>query len=135
MRVARDCLTQDGLFLLETIGDNVSGAACNPWFQKYIFEAPTSMFPSIQEIARAVEGRFVMEDWHNIGADYAPTLRAWHANLEARKEWVVARYGPKFYRMWTFYLLSCAGAFASRTYQMWQILFARRGIPGGYRRS
>jgi cyclopropane-fatty-acyl-phospholipid synthase len=135
MRVAHRCLTKDGLFLLETIGDNVSGAACNPWFQKYIFEAPTSMFPSIQEIARAVEGRFVMEDWHNMGADYAPTLRAWHANLAANKDWVVARYGEKFYRIWSFYLLSCAGAFASRTYQMWQIVFARRGIPGGFQRS
>ena len=135
MRVAHDCLTPDGLFLLETIGDNVSGAACNPWFQKYIFEAPTSMFPSIQEIARAVEGRFVVEDWHNMGADYAPTLRAWHANLEANKGWIVERYGDRFYRMWVFYLLSCAGAFASRTYQMWQIVFARRGIPAGFRRS
>jgi cyclopropane-fatty-acyl-phospholipid synthase len=70
-----------------------------------------------------------------MGADYAPTLRAWHANLAANKDWVVARYGEKFYRIWSFYLLSCAGAFASRTYQMWQIVFARRGIPGGFQRS
>ncbi len=35
--------------------------------------------------------------------------------------------------MWVFYLLSCAGAFASRTYQMWQIMLAKRGIPDGFR--
>jgi len=135
MRVAHDCLTEDGLFLLETIGDNVSKSECNPWFQKYIFAAPTSMFPSIKEIADAAEGRFTMEDWHNFGADYAPTLRAWHDNLAAHRDEVVARYGERFYRMFVFYLLSCAGAFEARTYQMWQILFAKRGIPGGFRRD
>jgi cyclopropane-fatty-acyl-phospholipid synthase len=135
MRVVHDCLTEDGIFLLETIGDNVSRSECNPWFQKYIFQAPTSMFPSIQEIAAAVENRFVVEDWHNFGADYAPTLRAWHDNVAARKDWVVAQYGERFYRMWEFYLLSCAGAFAARTYQMWQIVLAKRGIPEGFRPS
>jgi cyclopropane-fatty-acyl-phospholipid synthase len=135
MRVAHDCLTEDGLFLLETIGDNVSKSECNPWFQKYIFAAPTSMFPSIKEIAEAAEGRFTVEDWHNFGADYAPTLRAWHDNLAARRDWVVAQYGERFYRMFVFYLLSCAGAFEARTYQMWQVLFGKRGIPGGFRRE
>jgi cyclopropane-fatty-acyl-phospholipid synthase len=133
MRVAHGCLDDDGIFLLETIGDNVSGSECNPWFQKYIFRAPTSMFPSIKEIARAVEKRFTVEDWQNFGADYAPTLRAWHDNVAANRDWIVARHGERFYRMWEFYLLSCAGAFASRTYQMWQILFAKSGIAGGFR--
>jgi len=44
------------------------------------------MFPSIKEIAAAVENRFVVEDWHNFGADYAPTLRAWYANLAAHRD-------------------------------------------------
>ena len=133
MRVAHDHLVDDGLFLLETVGDNVSGSDCNPWFQKYIFSAPTSMFPSIKEIAAAAEGRFIVEDWHNFGADYAPTLRAWHANIAARRDWIVGRYGERFYRMYVFYLLSCAGAFEARTYQMWQILFAKRGLAEGFR--
>lgn len=134
MAVAERSLAPDGLFLLETIGDDVSGRPCNPWFQKHVFQSPTSMFPSIQEIASAVEGRFVVEDWHNFGADYAPTLRGWHANLAQHQAWVVARYGERFYRLWEFYLLTCAGAFASRSYQMWQIVFARHGVPGGHRR-
>jgi cyclopropane-fatty-acyl-phospholipid synthase len=91
------------------------------------------MFPSIAELAAAVERRFVVEDWHNFGADYAPTLRAWHDNIATRRDWVIAQYGERFYRMWVFYLLSCAGAFAARTYQMWQVLLAKRGIPGGFR--
>ena len=135
MRLARDRLAPGGRFLLETIGDDVSGRACNPWFQKYIFQAPTSMFPSIAEIARAAEGRFTVEDWHNFGPDYAPTLRAWHDNLAQREAWVIATYGERFWRMWRFYLLSCAGAFAGRTYQMWQVVLAREPSPAGFRRS
>ena len=37
-------------------------------FRSTLFSAPTSMFPSIKEIAAAVENRFVVEDWHNFGA-------------------------------------------------------------------
>jgi cyclopropane-fatty-acyl-phospholipid synthase len=133
MRVAHDSLTEDGIFLLETIGDNVSRSECNPWFQKYIYQAPTSMFPSIREIAAAAERRFVVEDWHNFGADYGPTLRAWYDRLAARKDEVVARHGERFWRMWEFYLLSCAGAFAARAYQNWQILLAKRALPQGFR--
>jgi cyclopropane-fatty-acyl-phospholipid synthase len=133
MRIVHDHLVDDGVFLLESIGDNISGSQCNPWFQKYIFSAPTSMFPSIKEIAAVAEGRFIVEDWHNFGADYAPTLRAWHVNLVANRDWIVTRYGERFYRMFVFYLLSCAGAFEARVYQMWQILFAKQGLTQGFR--
>jgi cyclopropane-fatty-acyl-phospholipid synthase len=133
MQIVDRSLTDDGLFLLESIGDNVSKSECNPWFQKYIFSAPTSMFPSIREIAAAAEGRFIVEDWHNFGADYAPTLRAWNDNLVAQRDWIVDRYGERFYRMFVFYFLSCAGAFEARVYQMWQILLAKRGLAAGFR--
>ena len=133
MRVVHNSLTDDGVFLLETIGDNLSGSRCNTWFQKYIFSAPTSMFPSIKEIAAAAEGLFTVEDWHNFGADYAPTLRAWTDNLAANRDWIVRRYGERFYRMFVFYLLSCAGAFEARIYQMWQVVFTKRGMAEGFR--
>jgi cyclopropane-fatty-acyl-phospholipid synthase len=133
MRIVHNSLSDDGIFLLETIGDNLSGSRCNAWFQKYIFTAPTSMFPSIKEISVAAEGLFTVEDWHNFGADYAPTLRAWTDNLVDHRDWIVGRYGERFYRTFIFYLLGCAGAFAARIYQMWQIVFTKRGIPEGFR--
>ena len=133
LEIAHRSLEADGLMLLETIGADRSGLACNPWFQKYIFQAPTSMFPSISELSRAAEGLFVIEDWHNFGADYAPTLRGWDARLEQSRDWIVANYSERFFRMWRFYLLSCAGAFAARAYQMWQIVLSPGGVPGGYR--
>ena len=58
MRVVARCLKPGGLFLLHTIGGNVSTHSCDPWIEKYIF--PNGMLPSIAQIARATEGVFVM---------------------------------------------------------------------------
>jgi len=44
MKVVRDCLKEDGLFLLHTIGGNRSVTRANPWTERYIF--PNSMLPS-----------------------------------------------------------------------------------------
>ncbi len=48
----------------------------DPWINKYIF--PNGCLPSVRQIAEASESHFVMEDWHNFGADYDTTLMAWH---------------------------------------------------------
>src|SRR5205085_4207765 len=63
--VANRCLRDGGLFLLHTIGQNVSGTATDPWIDKYIF--PGGMMPSIAQIGSGIEKLFVMEDWHNFG--------------------------------------------------------------------
>ena len=73
-------LKGDGLLLLHTIGGNHSGRSMDPWIERYVF--PNSMLPSIRQIGRAIEGLFVMEDWHNLGAHYDRTLMAWQENVE-----------------------------------------------------
>ena len=77
-------LAEDGLFLLHTIGNNRSQCNTDPWIARYIF--PNSMLPSARQLCRAAEPHFVMEDWHNFGADYDRTLMAWAANFESRWE-------------------------------------------------
>jgi cyclopropane-fatty-acyl-phospholipid synthase len=74
-----------------------------------------------------------MEDWHNFGADYDKTLMAWFHNFDAHWPELEAKYGDTFYRMWKFYLLSCAAGFRSRDIQLWQIVLSKRGFVGGYR--
>lgn len=44
------------------------------------------------------------------------------------------RYGERFYRMWRYYLLCCAGTFRARDNQLWQVVLSPRGLAGGYRR-
>ncbi len=131
MEVAARCLSDDGLFLLHTIGGNRSVNSTEPWTNKYIF--PNGMLPSIKQLGESIEGLFVMEDWHNFSADYDRTLMAWHSNFIRNWPELEGRYDERFYRMWTYYLLSCAGSFRARHNQLWQIVLAKKGIVGGYR--
>jgi cyclopropane-fatty-acyl-phospholipid synthase len=131
MEVVRRCLDADGLFLLHTIGGNKSVKSVDPWINKYIF--PNGMLPSIQQLSRSVEGLFVVEDWHNFSADYDKTLMAWYANLEKNWDNLKSKYDERFYRMWKYYLLSCAGSFRVRSNQLWQIILSPKGVSGGYK--
>ncbi|TAA06748.1 cyclopropane fatty acyl phospholipid synthase [Pseudoxanthomonas winnipegensis] len=131
MEVAARCLAPDGLFLLHTIGKTVAGAT-DPWTHRYIF--PNGEIPTLQQIGTACEGRFVIEDVHNFGADYDRTLMAWHANFARAWPRFAEALGERFGRMWRYYLLSCAGAFRARDLQLWQLVLSARGLEGGYRR-
>lgn len=125
------CLKDDGLFMLHTIGTDTSETgAGDPWIDKYIF--PHGHLPSIAQIGTSIEGLFVMEDWHNFGPDYDKTLMAWDANFERGWKKIEASYPPPFYRMWKYYLLSCAGGFRARTIQLWQVVLSKDGVLGGH---
>lgn len=128
--VAQRCLDDDGLFLLHTIGTNRSVIHTDPWIGKYIF--PNSMLPSAAQIATASEGLFVLEDWHNFGADYEKTLKAWRENVERAWPTLDARYDERFRRMWRFYLSASMATFRSRHSQLWQLMLSPRGVQGGY---
>lgn len=75
---------------------------------------------------------FVMEDWHNFGADYDKTLIAWYKNFQRNWDNVKKDYDERFYRMWKYFLLSCAGSFRARKNQLWQIVLSKKGVRGGY---
>ena len=90
------------------------------------------MLPSIAQIGAATENLFVMEDWHNFGADYDKTLMAWLERFEAAWPQLADRYDQRFYRMWRYYLASFAALFRARTIELWQVVLSPRGVPGGY---
>jgi len=112
MQVVNRCLKEDGLALLHTIGANAPIAVPDPWVDKYIF--PNGELPAMSEISSVLEAYFIVEDWHNFGVDYAHTLLAWHRNISRHQEHVEQTMSPRFYRMWTYWLLSCAGVFRAR---------------------
>ncbi len=125
MKLTSQLLTDEGIALIQTIGSNTSCRICNPWTTKYIF--PNSMLPSIAQLGKAMEGIFIMEDWHNFGEDYDKTLMAWYWNFKQAWPELKYKYGERFFRMWEYYLLSCAGGFRSRTMQLWQIIMTHPG--------
>lgn len=124
MKVMHHCLKNGGLLLTHFIGGNVPRVTTDPWLEKYIF--PGSVMPSASQISHAFEGLFVMEDWQNFGPDYDLTLMAWYENFNKHWEEIkIQGYDDRFYRMWKYYLLLCAGTFRARKNQNWEIVFAK----------
>jgi len=127
MELVHDRLKPGGLFLLHTIGANVSSASTDAWIDKYIF--PGGMLPSTAQLGDATEGLWVIEDWHNFGPDYDPTLIAWWDNFQRGWPALRERYGDRFYRMWKFYLMGSAGGFRARRMQLWQLVMSKGDVP------
>ena len=130
MEVAQRCLESEGLFLLHTIGRNTPSRSTDPWTNKYIF--PNGMIPSPAQISKSLQGLFVVEDWHNFGQYYDPTLMAWNENFQKNYESLKDKYDQRFKRMWQYYLLMCAGTFRARRNQLWQLVLSKKGLMGGY---
>jgi len=125
---ARAVLKPGGLFLLHTIVGETERP--EPWLHRYIF--PNGVLPSLQRIYNAVHTRFTVEDAHNFGADYDKTLCAWYQNFDRSWPELKEKYGDRFYRMWRYYLLTCAGMFRARRIHLFQFVLSPTGVSGGY---
>lgn len=129
---AGNAIRDDGLLLLHTIGYRCQTPHCDAWIDTHVF--PNGRLPAPGELATAVEGGWLIEDWQNFGADYDHTLMAWHANVDAAWPALAAELAPacggragaeRFRRFWRYYLLCCAGFFRSRQWQLWQLVLSR----------
>jgi cyclopropane-fatty-acyl-phospholipid synthase len=124
------CLKPSGLLLLHTIGF-LKAEGANPWFDKYIL--PGVEFPTVANIANAAGADLVLENFHTWeGTHYDKTLMAWFERFDAGWDRIKQKYGDTFYRMWKLYLQGCAGAFRVERLRVWQLVFSKGGIPGGY---
>lgn len=130
-KIVHRCMKDDGLALIQTI------SVCQgyvpqvePWTNKYIF--PGGMAPYPDQLIDATFGKFVIEDWHNMGFNYYRTLMAWHANFTQRWPQIEAKYGNRFKRMWEYFLLTSAAVFKSRKLHLWQVVLSKDGYAGGY---
>ena len=92
------------------------------WMQTYVF--PGSLIPSVPLVERvATPFRIVKRD--DIGAHYAPTLRAWRRRFVAALPRVRAMFDEPFVRTWLLYLAFSEAAFEERTLQNHQLLLTR----------
>jgi len=132
MRTVRALLKEDGLFLLQTVAASCTWPAPNPWVDKYIF--PNGYLPSVAQIGDAIDGIFMMKDWHTFGHHYTKTILAWHARFEISWPQIKGKYhhlhSGKFYRMWRYYLLSTAGGFMANRIDLWQVVLSPKGRSG-----
>ncbi|MBU3667614.1 MAG: cyclopropane fatty acyl phospholipid synthase [Rhodocyclaceae bacterium] len=124
-------LEPDGLALLHTIGTHESVRHTDTWIDRYIF--PNGRIPTAREIMNVLSDDFIIEDWHNFGQDYDRTLMIWSERFDAAWPGLSSKYDERFYRMWHYYLMSCAAFFRSRQGQLWQLVLSKRERSCGYR--
>lgn len=124
-------LKDEGLFLLHSIGIRRTRHASDAWIDKYVF--PNGKLPSARDLTTALENRLLIDDWHNFGQDYDRTLMAWKKNFDEAWPRLRHKYGEQFYRIWTYYLLCCAGLFRSRQGQLWQLVLTKVERSSTYR--
>ncbi len=131
MQVAHRALKNEGSFLVQAI---MGTGDPDPWISTRIF--PNGVLPSFKQLSEAVEGLFRVSHVENFGRDYDRTLMLWDEQFRA--SWPVlkvaknadgsSRYDERFYRMWRYYLLICAGAFRSRRIDVSHLIFSKPAI-------
>ena len=95
------------------------------FIQQYIF--PGGCLPSPKEFCRqAAAAGLVVERQFAFGADYAETLRRWHAAFLRRKSEVATLgFDARFTRIWEFYLAYCEAAFESGDINLMQFTLVK----------
>jgi cyclopropane-fatty-acyl-phospholipid synthase len=124
-------LCPDGLVLVQSIGSHDTNQALDPWINTYIF--PNGRLPSARQVCDGFEPWFLLQDWENFGMDYDRTLMAWWLNFERFWPLLSDELEVKFFRLWKYYLLSCAGFFRSGQGQLWQFVLSKKGSSRSYR--
>lgn len=123
-------LTAEGICLLHFISSNDTNLSTDPWIHKYIF--PNGAIPSMLQIGKAIEGKLIIEDCHNIGSHYDYTLMSWKENFKNSWETLSSDYDISFYRMWNYYLSCSAASFRSRRLNLWQLVLTKPSFCGSY---
>ena len=121
-----ELLKPGGTFMLQAIISPKKKPIADPWLDKYIF--PNGVLSSPYQIEKNTRGLFHYEDLKNIGPDYDPTLMAWWENFEEAYPELVQKnpkYDERFYRMWKYYLQTCAALFRTEQLHDWQVLLKR----------
>lgn len=103
-------LKPDGIALVHTIGRSSPPGGTNPWIRRHIF--PGGYIPALSEISAAVQtsGLAILdvEVWR---LHYAMTIQQWRTSFESNWDYLAARCGEAFCRMWRFYLTASEASF------------------------
>ncbi|KAK9469392.1 S-adenosyl-L-methionine-dependent methyltransferase [Lipomyces arxii] len=103
-----DMLDDDGLFILQIAGlrkswqyeDLVWGLFMN----KYIFPGADASTPLGFVIDKLEGAGFEIASVDTIGVHYSGTLWRWYRNWMGNREKVEAKYGPRWFRIWEYFL-------------------------------
>lgn len=128
-----ELLAEDGIMLHHTISGSVPYRAdMSRWMRKYIF--PGTYLPTLGELSGVPATQFAVEDVQNLGEDYHRTLLEWDKRFRKNyKKLDQDKYDERFYRMWRYYLLICAGLFHAHSLYLYQVVYRRQRPAPTYR--
>lgn len=121
-----ELLKPGGRFMLQAIISRKKTPMADPWIDKYIF--PNGVLVSAHQLKKHTKGLFTHEDLKDIGLDYYSTLMAWWYNFDSKYETLKTnnpKYNERFYRMWRYYLQTCAALFLTQEIHDWQLLLRK----------
>lgn len=123
-------IKDQGLMVLQaiTISDHRldSYSKSVDFIQKHIF--PGGFLPSQLLINQHLRKHtdLMIRDLHDIGLDYARTLKDWHQKLLENKELLAKDgYDERFMNMWRYYFSYCEGGFLERTISTVQLVISK----------
>jgi len=96
------------------------------FIQKHIF--PGGFLPSLHLMSELLANKteLIIRDVHDMGLDYAKTLRDWRENFMASiADLEKMGYGNQFQRLWEYYLGYCEGGFLERRISAVQLLTSK----------
>ena len=133
-------LKPDGLMLLQSIiiddrrYDSYSNSV--DFIQKHIF--PGGFLPSQLSINHHIKkySDMSIRDVHDIGLDYARTLKDWfHAFMAQQQSLNEDGYDERFMRMWQYYLNYCEGGFLERVISTVQLVMSKPSFTSELKRG
>jgi len=117
---AHEILTDDGIFLLHTIGSTDPPGPVQPFIQKRIF--PGGIVPSLSDIVKPIEKTgLIIADSETLIHHYDKTLKAWLDRFMQNKNKAKHMFDSDFVRMWECYLSMCSAAFRFRDLVVYQL--------------
>jgi cyclopropane-fatty-acyl-phospholipid synthase len=129
-RTVKNLLKRDGLSLLHTITtSDRSNAEMEPFISKYIFPGGY-LHHQDNIVAEISQQGLTILHVHEFGLNYAKTLIEWNKNVQNSK--VFKEMSPEFQKMWTYNLLSSAGAFFCQHIFLHQTVFSKKSMEYTY---
>lgn len=108
--VIANCLKDNGVALLHSIGRSTMPSVTNPWIKKYIF--PGGYIPAVSEVFPQVEkSGLIVTDLEILRLHYAKTLQEWAKRFREHRDVAAKIYDERFCRMWEFYLAASEASF------------------------
>lgn len=127
----KQVLDPRGWLALQCITARAPADTRDAWLDKYIF--PGGRLITKEWLTTATKGLLIKHDEEFFGQDYVRTLHAWCANLRGKQTDIVKQYGLEHYKMFEYYFMLCAGAFASGIINVGQMVYSPTDQRDGYR--